>query len=111
VSLGNTIERPDGTLVLVDLDKVGNGPRVLDAGFPLVQQFVTEDWIFRRELATAFCGAYAARIRLTRAELLQVFAAGLFVALMYLPFGHRERRWRRIRWAVEHRAELEVVYL
>src|SRR5262249_3221789 len=108
---GNTIQRPDGTLALIDLDDVGNGPRLLDVGFPLIQQFVTEDWVFRRELATAFYGAYTVRIRLTRSELLDVFPAALFVALLYLPFGDPERRWRRIRWAIEHRAELEASFL
>jgi Ser/Thr protein kinase RdoA (MazF antagonist) len=110
MSPGNTVERPDGTLVLLDLDTVGKGPRVLDVGFPLIQQFVTEDWVFRRELATAFYGAYGARIRLSRDELRHVFPAALFRALMYLQFGDRERRWRRIRWALEHRLELEAVY-
>jgi Ser/Thr protein kinase RdoA (MazF antagonist) len=111
VNTGNTIERPDGTLVLLDLDDVGNGPRVLDVGFPLINQFVTEDSIYRSELATAFYDAYTARIRLTCEELMHVFPAALFIALMYLPFGDRERRWRRIRWALEHRAELEARFL
>jgi hypothetical protein len=63
MSLG---DRPAGRdAQLIDFDKVGNGPRVLD-GFPLIQQFATEDCVFRRELATALHGAHTPGIRRTR---------------------------------------------
>lgn len=111
VSLGNTIEQPDGALFLVDLDDVGTGVRVLDVAFPLIQQFVTEDCVYRRELAVAFYASYAALIQLTEDELLNVFPAALFIALMYVIHGDRDKRWKRIRWAIAHRTMLEGAYM
>jgi hypothetical protein len=63
MSLG---DRPTGRDArLIDFDKVGNGPRGLD-DFPLIQQFATEDCVFRRVLATALYGAHTPGIRPTR---------------------------------------------
>ena len=43
MSLGNTIQRPDGTIVAVDWDEAGMGARVLDPGYFLISAFVSED--------------------------------------------------------------------
>ncbi|HSD12438.1 MAG TPA: phosphotransferase [Patescibacteria group bacterium] len=106
-SLKNAVRKPDGGLVLVDWDEAGIGATVLDPGFHLISQFVSESRAFDAASARAFYGAYLAARPLTDAEKGMLFDASLFHALRYVVWGDPERRWARIRWAMEHRAFLE----
>lgn len=105
-SLGNTIERPDGSLVLVDWDEAGTGARVLDAGKPLISAFISEDLRFDVAGARAFYDAYQARLTLSAEERDAMFDASLFHALRSVAWADPEIRWRRIEWAIEHRHEI-----
>jgi len=106
----HAIVRPDGTLVLVDWDECGTGPRVLDVGQPLISTFLTEDLTFQRGEAEAFYSAYSSHITLTPEERALIFPAALFYALWYLPFGpSAPARWRRIQDALRRRDELLAV--
>lgn len=107
---GNAIQRPDGRLVLIDLDDLGTGVRVLDVAFLLIQQFISEDCEYLQPQARAFFDAYLDRITLTPDEQDHVFGAALLSALFYLVHGDTAKRWQRIQWAIAHRAQLESLY-
>ncbi len=109
ISPGNAIEKENGDLVLIDWDDVGVGIRVLDIAFPLIQQFISEDCEFSEDNARAFYGAYCSKVKLTEDEMNNLFPAALFIALMYIMYGDTEKRWKRIRWAIENRMILEGV--
>ena len=106
----NSVERLNGEIVLIDLDDIGVGIRVLDIAFPLIQQFVTEDCEFHDDQAQAFYKTYRSKIELTDVELDMVFPAALFIAMMYIVYGEQEKRWKRILWALMNQSKLEQVF-
>jgi Ser/Thr protein kinase RdoA (MazF antagonist) len=109
IALVNVMERPNGEFVLLDLEEMGMGVRILDVALPLIHRFVSEDLVFSEENARAFYRAYLAKISLTEAEKELFFPAALFTALMYIVYGDTTKRWHRIQWALENRAQLESV--
>lgn len=107
---GNTIEKSNEELTLVDWDDAGVGIRVLDIAFPLIQQFISEDCVFAADAARAFYHAYRSKINLSDAEVDAIFPAALLIALMYIIYGDQEKRWARIQWALNNRTTLEKAY-
>ena len=107
--IGNAIQTQDGNLVILDWDEAGLGPRILDLGHPLIQVFVSENLDFDQEGAHAFYQGYLANIKLSQEELDFIFEAGLFYALRYIIYGDTDRRWQRIKFALENRALLTSV--
>ncbi|MHB0856485.1 MAG: phosphotransferase [Anaerolineae bacterium] len=107
--VGNTLQRDDGRLVVLDWDEAGVGTRLFDVGHPLIQCFVSEALEVRWDLMAAFYRGYLARIRLTELELRHVLDAALFYALRYIVWGDTAARWRRIQWALAHRDALNAV--
>lgn len=105
----NAIEKPDGLIVLVDWDDAGVGTTILDLGFPLICHFVTEDLIFEKEKAKAFYDAYFAKRNMPDSERSLIFDAGLFFALMYVPYGNTEKHWKRIKFTVANRELISSV--
>ncbi len=103
INTGNTLITPDGRLYLLDWDSAGAGPTVLEAGYPLITVFLTEDLIFRRDMADAFYNAYTAGEGMTSEGKELLFTAALLHALRYLKFGDINRRWTRICYALSHR--------
>jgi Ser/Thr protein kinase RdoA (MazF antagonist) len=101
--LGNAIQKPDGTIVIVDWDEAGIGTRILDLGHPLIQVFISEDLEFDGERAHAFYRGYSSKVRLTDQEVDHVFDAGLFYALRYIVHGDLGKRWKRINFALRNR--------
>jgi len=105
----NSIQLPNGEIVLVDWDDAGIGTRILDLGFPLICDFVTKELVFEKDRAKAFYGAYCSIITLTDEEKGHLFDAGLFYALSYTIFddsGIVEGQWRKVLWAIEHKDEI-----
>ncbi len=105
INPANAILSPDGRLTLLDWDQAGTGPWVLEAGYPLLAHFLTEDLAFHRESAAAFYDTYTGGRGLTADQRELVFTAALLHALRYLRFGDPARRWARIRFALAHRDE------
>ena len=103
INLANAARRSDGTLVLLDWDEAGHGPTVLEAGYPLIVVFLTEDLLFRRELATAFYHQYYAGSTPSDDERELLFRAALLHALRYMQFANQQKRWERVCYAVAHR--------
>jgi Ser/Thr protein kinase RdoA (MazF antagonist) len=107
--IGNILQSGDGTLVILDWDEAGLGPRLFDVGHPLVGSFITEDLQVRWDLMAAYDRGYLSHNRLTDLELAHIVDAALFYALRYIIWGDRDARWRRILWTLEHRNDLEAV--
>jgi Ser/Thr protein kinase RdoA (MazF antagonist) len=106
INLTNAMRRQSGELVLVDWDEAGTGAPVMEAGYPLIVVFLTEDLHFQRELASAFYGGYYGDRSPSAAEKDLLFPAALLHALRYMRFANQEKRWRRVCYAVEHKEKL-----
>jgi Ser/Thr protein kinase RdoA (MazF antagonist) len=111
IKLGrNNIQTPDGTIVFLDWDEAGRGATVLDPGYILINGFLSEDLVFDTENAQVFYDSYLATHPLTDLEKERMFDASLFHALRYIVYSP-EKRWKRIKWAIENRKKLEEVYM
>ena len=102
----NALRLPDGQLCLLDWDQAGSGPWPLEAGYPLLTWFVTEDLTVRHAEAAAFYRAYASGSARPIRQPDLVFTGALLHALRYLRFGDPARRWARIMYALAHRDTL-----
>ena len=107
---GNSIQRPDGEIILIDWDDTGVGTTILDLGYPLIQQFVSEDLEFKEEKGRAFYQAYFKHRKLSELEMDHIFDAALFYSLFYIEFGDSKKRWERIKWALENKDKLTNLY-
>lgn len=109
INSANCVRGAGGSPVLLDWDEAGSGPIVLELGYPLITVFLGEDLVFHHDAAAAFYGGYAAEKPIDEQTRRCLFEAGLFHALRYMSFANTERRWRRIRFALEHQALLMSV--
>ncbi|MFY9228109.1 MAG: aminoglycoside phosphotransferase family protein [Candidatus Microsaccharimonas sp.] len=111
IGLHNTVQKPDGQIVLVDWDDAGIGTRILDIGFPLICGFVSNN-SFDSTNAQAYYASYFQNIDLTPEEKSHIFDAGLFYILMYSIFdgtGIDQANWEKAQFAVAHRPLLETM--
>jgi Ser/Thr protein kinase RdoA (MazF antagonist) len=109
--IGNTLQRNNGALVVLDWDEAGVGPRVFDLGHPLIGTFVTEALQVQEALIHAFYRGYFSNVMLPEPEIEQIFDAALFYALRYIVYGDTQKRWRRLQWAASHRKKImSIVY-
>lgn len=110
INLANTVLSPDGEIVLLDWDQAGNGPWMLEAGYPLITTFLSEDLLFDAGSAAAFYGSWTKGQEMSAGRKDLVFTAALMHALRYLEFGDASRRWRRIQYALAHKDELLAAF-
>ncbi len=112
---GNFLRTPDGRIYLLDLDNMGTGPTVLEAGYPLICCFLNEpkcvdapkEIVFHRSWAQAFYEAYTEGLGMSEEQKELVFTAALLHALRYIHFGGTLlQRWARICYALEHKDRL-----
>ena len=109
IGVHNSIKQPDGQIILVDWDDAGIGTRILDIGFPLICDFVSNDLAFDKERAKAFYHSYCSLIELNETEKNQIFEAALFYAMSYTIFddsGIVEGQWKKVLYAIEHKNEI-----
>ena len=102
-SLKNTVQKPDGTIIIIDWDEAGMASTILDPGYHLINYFVSEDLKFDINSCKAFYASYLAKHSLSNIEIEQLFNASLFHALRYIVWGDTQKRWTRILWALENR--------
>ncbi len=106
INLSNAMRRQNGELVLIDWDEVGTGATVLEAGYPLITVFLTEDLIFQQELAAAFYQAYYGQNQPDDHEKELLFRSALLHSLRYMKYANQQKRWERICYAVAHKNSL-----
>jgi Ser/Thr protein kinase RdoA (MazF antagonist) len=106
INIDNALQTRDGMLYLLDWDSVGTGPLVLEAGYPLLTCFLTEDLSFHQEWAAAFYDGYTQGKGIANVEKELVFTAALLHALRYLKFGDSNKRWARICYALMHKDDI-----
>src|SRR5262249_39056545 len=82
--IGNTLQKEDGTQVILDWDEAGVGPRVFDLGHPLIGTFITEELQIQEALIQAFYRGYFSQVALPDQEIQHIFDAALFYALRYI---------------------------
>lgn len=106
IGIHNFIKSGDN-YTLIDWDDAGNGTRLLDIAFPLLCHFVNKDELkFETPLAKAFYSSYSQYINLSVNEKESLFSAALFYALMYAEYGDVRKKWRAVRWSIEHQEEI-----
>ena len=111
IAPNNAIQKPGGSIILVDWDDAGIGTRVLDLGVLVINVFVNENLEYNQANAKAFFNSYLSRKKLTELEINHIFDAGLFFSCMYIIYGKGlEKNWARIKWAMKHRKMLESEY-
>jgi aminoglycoside phosphotransferase (APT) family kinase protein len=103
INCANAIQTPDGRIVVVDWDAAGTGPAILEAGYPLITSFLTEDCTFHHDWARAFYAEYTTGLGMTDGTKEMLFTAALLHALRYMPFHNPIERWNRILYAVENK--------
>ena len=98
--------RQNGELVLIDWDEAGTGATVLEAGYPLLTVFLTEELYFHQELAAAFYRGYYDQKQPGEPEKELLFRSALLHALRYMQFANQQKRWERICYAVRNKGSL-----
>lgn len=106
ISCGNSIEKSDGSLALIDWDDVGVGPIVLDLGY-MLGQCTTENLEINQELVGAFFNSYFSKRTITAEDRKMIFDGCLFFHLMYIIHGDIPKRWNKIQWLVKNREFIE----
>jgi Ser/Thr protein kinase RdoA (MazF antagonist) len=106
INRSNAMRRRNGELVLIDWDEAGTGETVLEAGYPLLTVFLTEDLSFQQELAAAFYQGYYGPKQPGEPEKELLFRSALLHALRYMKFANQKKRWERICYAVAHKDSL-----
>ena len=78
----NTVQRKNGSLVLVDWEDAGRGPSVLDIGYVLTS-FLTSKFKFEDRKTIAFLKGYTSKRKISGDEKFRVIDAGLVFGLSY----------------------------
>lgn len=105
----NAIKSLNGSITLIDWDDAGTSTSILDLGFPLICQFISNDLVFARRKAKAFYNAYFSKRGLIEAEKTLIFDAAIFFALMYLPYGKIQKNWEKIKFALVNKKTISSV--
>jgi hypothetical protein len=106
INTANSVLSSEGSVFLLDWDQAGSGPWALEAGYPLITTFLSEDLVYDSEAATAFYGSWAAGTSISAERREHIFTAALLHALRYLESGDTTRRWKRIQYALANKEEL-----
>lgn len=110
ITVSNVIQAENGAITVIDWDEVGLGPAVLDLGVAVINNFITEDLEVLGANARAYYDAYFSRQAMSEAEKKYIFDAGVFWACSVIPYGDADKRWKRIKWALENRGVIEKAF-
>ncbi len=89
----NAMMRPDGQVILIDLDDSGIGSKYLDIGWAFIMQFVdynreTAEMKYRFDLAIAFLQGYYKNEKISRDEYDLIWQGAIFMHISYMKtFG------------------------
>ncbi len=104
----NALQRPDGTILIIDWEDAGLGPLIVDIGWEL-EQCLSDTSVFEIEKAKAFLQAYQAHRKLTLEEINHTYDVALFFAFLYWIDEQKEFGAKRIEWLASNRAQFESV--
>lgn len=110
ITPGNVIQTPEGKIMVIDWDEVGSGPRVLDLGVSLINHFVTEDLKILEKNAKAYYKSYFSIVKMKDSEKRYIYDTALFWACCWISYGNLNKRWKRIKWAIENKERLVSLY-
>lgn len=109
----NTMIKPDGRLVLIDLDDAGIGSRYLDLGYAFIMRFVehTEDMqlYYRFDLAKAFLEGYYGDSPIPRFEYDFMWHGAVQMHISYMQsFGYDavDSLWKILKFGIEQKEKL-----
>lgn len=118
----NAIKTENGNIVFIDFDDAGIGSTYLDAGYPLITQFVQfndripgqappdiERLHFKSYAAKAFYKGYQSITDFGAAERELIFSGAVFMQLMYMPcFGESAVKymWAILKFALSNKQEI-----
>ena len=91
---------------MLDWDEAGTGLSAIDLGYPLICEFLTEDLIWHSELAESFFRGYQEAATTPLPVAADVVTIGLLFSLRSAMFANQDARWKRVRHAIEHEAEI-----
>lgn len=114
----NAMMDKDGRIIFIDLDDAGRGSIFIDAGYPLITQFVryqeNGELKFNAVGAEAFYKGYFSGIKLTKDEKELLFYGAVFMQLIYMPVFGEEGivpMWGILKFAIDHKEELMAVLM
>lgn len=106
----NAIINKSNDVVFIDFDRAGKGPIYIDAGFPLITQFVRfhgpRDLRFNYENAKAFYSGYSSIAKLETKDKQLIYDGAVFWQLMHMPSYKQEEEnnmFEILKFAVEHK--------
>ena len=100
-SLANVVQRPDGSIALLDWDESGTGPAVLDVGYPLICVFLTEEKHWQEELARAFFRSYQDNALAGLPPVRDIITAALLHGMRSAMFANHSARLERVQYALD----------
>jgi Ser/Thr protein kinase RdoA (MazF antagonist) len=107
---GNVIQKPDGKIMVIDWDEVGIGPAVLDLGVGLINHLVTEDFEIKEAEIRAYYNSYFSQRSMSSSEREYIWEAALYWACLWIEYGDPQRRWNKIKWAIENKEKITALY-
>jgi len=109
IGIHNIVKDKNNNFYFIDWDDVGTGITILDLGFPLLSQFLDHNLKFHEDNAKAFYNEYFKYRTISNDEMRMIFDAGLFFALIYLPYGNISKNWKRINFAIDNKEKISSV--
>lgn len=109
IAPSNAIQKLNGDIVFVDWDDAGIGSTAIDLG-SVLNEIILEDTSFSAANLRAFYESYFSHVKYPKKELPYIFDGCLFFALMYMKHGDTSKRWKRIKWLIANRTQLERLY-
>ncbi len=111
ITPGNTIQKPDGKIMVIDWDEVGTGPAVLDLGVGLINHLLTDDLKIKESEARAYYQAYFKLRAMSDDEKSYIFDAGVYWASLWIRWlPDYEIRWKKIQWALANKEKLVSLF-
>ena len=105
-SPADVVQKPDGSVALLDWDESGTGPAVLDVGYPLICVFLTEEKHWHEQLARAFFRSYQETASAGLPPVRDIFSAALLHGMRSAMFANHSARLRRVGYALDAEDQL-----
>lgn len=109
----NAMLDKQNNVIFVDFDDAGKGSVFIDAGYPLITQFVryqkSGELAFNEANAKAFYEGYFSKAKLDAKEKELLFHGAVFMQLMYMPcFGEEAvlPMWRILKYAMDNKERI-----